>query len=223
MESRIIHGLKVVEAEPGAPLPPGVPAEAVRCELVELPDLSPALKPWVVGVGAAGAAGGAVALAFSPLLAIPLLLLSLMLLFHGLVPGVKRVVMPSPDGRYLAFEADADEARREAPFDGRMLFRAAGVFVLANVADRFVGRGEWPWLLIASLVGFGLLYFGSRRNLWDVSGAAASLRFRALADPARPLADDAAISGGEEIADRAVASPTSARGGRDMSRIDPAP
>ena len=187
MEPKFVHGLKVIEAEPGGPLPPGVPSWAEPCELVEIPDLSPALKPWVVGLGAAGVAVGAIMTAFFTFMGIPLVLLSLMILFHGLVPGTKTLVTPSPGGRYLAFEADADEAKREAPFDSRIVFRVAGVMMTAEVARSFGEHGQWAWLLVASVVGLGLLYFSSRRDEWDVSGAAASLRFRALADPARPL------------------------------------
>jgi len=208
MESRIVDGVKLIAAEPGAPLPPGVPSWAVRCEVVELPDLSPALKPWVIGGGAVGIAAGVVALAFFPVEAIYVLLLSLVILYHGLVPGVKKELTPSPDGRWLAFEADAAEARREAPFDVRRFFFVAGTIVLMHLADRFGERGNWPWLLIMSVLAFGFLYYGIRWNEREVSDAAASLRFRALSDPARPLADDAAISGGgEQIADRAIAPP----------------
>ena len=48
MESRIVGGMRVVPVEPGAPLPPGVPSRAERCDVVEVPLYPAALRPWVV-------------------------------------------------------------------------------------------------------------------------------------------------------------------------------
>src|SRR5687768_13829013 len=100
METRIVDGVKLVEVEPGAPLPPGVPSWAERCDVVEKPELSPALKPWVIGAGAAGALGSLVTLAFFSHWGIAPLLPSLVVLYYGWVPGTTTSVVPSQSGRY---------------------------------------------------------------------------------------------------------------------------
>jgi hypothetical protein len=56
--SRIVGGLKVVEAEPGAPPPEGVPPWALRCQVEEQPGYPIALQPWILGAGIAGILGG---------------------------------------------------------------------------------------------------------------------------------------------------------------------
>ncbi|HEV7590689.1 MAG TPA: hypothetical protein VGO40_21445 [Longimicrobium sp.] len=57
MEPRIVDGMKVVEVEPGTPLPPGVPPSAERCELTESTRFSPARRPWAIAAGVLGALG----------------------------------------------------------------------------------------------------------------------------------------------------------------------
>lgn len=185
--ARVIDGVKLVEAEPGGPLPPGVPANAERCDIVEVPDLDPGAKRWFVGLGAAGLAVGVAATAFLEFWGIPLALLSLVSLYHGLVPGTKTVVTPSPRGRWLAFEADPDEARREEPFRIELFLLLVGLAIAHRIVDGFVDRGEWWWVVLASIVIVVVFHYATRRNEWDASEALAALRFRALADPARPL------------------------------------
>jgi hypothetical protein len=191
-EVKIVGGVKVVEVDPGEPLPPGVPPWAERCDLVETPDLSPALRPWFVGVGAAGTLSSVVALAFFSQWGITPLLPSLVLLYHGLVPGTTTVVIPSQSGRYVGFEvADAEEGGKA--FGGRIAALVVGaIMVVAALAQLFsADRGDWVGL--ASLAGIGayFVYYGCTGEdaRPDAPERPSTLRFRALADPSRPLAE----------------------------------
>jgi hypothetical protein len=161
----------------------------VRCDLVEMPDLSPTGKRRVVSLAAVGVAGGAAMAAFLSLWGIPLAFVSLIVLYHGLVPGTKAVVTPSPDGRYLAFEADPDEVRREEPLSLKLVLLSGGLALAYQFVDDVADRGEWWWIALASIVIIAVTYYGTRRNEWDASELAASLRFRAMAYPARSLPD----------------------------------
>lgn len=194
-----------MKLQPGEPLPADLPPDAQRLRrveddvaggrtpiaaIVEMPALAPRAKSWIVGLGAAGVAVGAAMTAFLTFLGIPLVFVSLIALYHGLVPGTKTVVTPSPRGGYLAFEADPDEARREEPFRIEFFLFVVTIFVMSRLIEHFAYRGSWVGIAPTSIVGCALLYFGSRRDdEWDASELAASLRFRALADPTRPLTD----------------------------------
>jgi hypothetical protein len=189
---RVIDGVEVVAVEPGAPPPRGVPDWAVRCELVETPDLSPRLRPWVIGAGAAGALGSVVALAFFSYGGIVTLLPALVLLYHGLVPGTDTLVMPSERGRYLGFEVETNE-RREKAMAVRIAALAVGaVMAGGSIIQLFSAeRREWLGLGTLAVIGRYFLYVGltgdDGRN--DAGVRPSSLRFRALADPSRPLAE----------------------------------
>jgi len=221
MKPRMIDGLKVVEAELGTPPPPEVPSWAERCELVERPDLSPALKPWVIGAGAVGMIGCVVTLAFFSHWGMAPLPLSLAVLWWGLRKGVSSKLEPSATGRYLAFEEDSENGA--AGVAGRLAALVVGVMMLFGAGNALHSEAR-DWLAASSMGMFGLalLHFGvTGKDLRDCKPGRASLRFRALADPARALAADAAISGGEEIADRAIAPPEADEvddGGGEVSR-----
>jgi hypothetical protein len=227
MKPRMIDGLKVVEAEPGSPPPPGVPSWAVRCDLLETPHCPPALRPWVIAAGALGTAGCVATIGyFGQWGAIAPLPLSLAVLWYGLRPGMSRKLEPSATGRYLAFEEDSENGA--AAVAGRLAALVVGAMMLFGAGNALLSEAR-DWLAASSLGMFGLalLYFGvTGKDLPDGKPSRASLRFRALADPARPLAaddpvtiapppaihpgaaldDNASISSGEEIMG-AVASP----------------
>jgi hypothetical protein len=189
MATRIVDGVKLVEVEPGAPLPPGVPSCAERCDVVEAPDLSPAQRSWVIGAGAVGALGSAIMIAFFSYLGVFTLFASLVALFHGLVPGTKPILIPSQTGRYLGFEHDAGKGHGLSAWDYAIL---VGMALFGRAVDSFVpaARSEWIWIATAVVAGVYLLYHAAAgRDVPDPPETAATLRFRALADPARSLAE----------------------------------
>jgi hypothetical protein len=190
---RTVAGVKVIEAEPGAPLPPDVPSWAERCDLVEKPDLAPVLRPWVIGLGVLGILGSAVTLAFFSHWGMAPLPLSVVVLWYGLRPGTTAILTPSPTGRYVAFEEATDPDAGAMAVWGRIAALGLGL-VLVLVAGGQLFAEEPDWMAVGSLGPFGLylLYYGITGTdpRGDAPGPSASLRFRALADPARPLGPD---------------------------------
>jgi hypothetical protein len=184
---RLINGIKVVESLAGAPLPEGV-AWAYRCEIVEEPDCPPKSRPWILGASIAGIVGGMLAtwLGFNwGFVPVPLACVGL---WYGSRRGSTTVVRAEPDGRYLAFED------REPVNDAgnRAFATVAGVFVLALAGFPLFAEGGPDWYMTGAIVSFGiyLIYYGlTGQNLSSNEPIIppASARFRAHADPRRPL------------------------------------
>jgi hypothetical protein len=197
MKPRMIDGLKVIEVEPGAPPPPEVPSWAERCELVEKPDLSPALKPWVIGAGAAGTIGCAVTLAFFSHWGMAPLPLSLAVLWWGLRKGASVTLNPSLTGRYLAFEANPEAGESEGSFAGRIAAGLFGAVVVAGAIGKLLSH-ERDWMEIGTGAAMGIFFLyhaiSEGRSAGKGSDAGFILRFRALADPKRPLAADDSVT-----------------------------
>jgi hypothetical protein len=237
-EPRIVNGLKVVEVEPDAPLPPDVPSWAERCDLVKTPNLSPAVRPWVIGAGALGTAASFAMLALTngwegTLGA--LLGLSIAALLQGL--GTQTVITPSARGRYLVFDdraplpvsANAGEssglAAAEAPAalvpreatGWRFLVGLIGVAMLFAAGALALGGG-WDDLLVAA----GAACLGGAMAYMAVTGHVPispqqytlSPRFAALADPARPLTAGDPVSGAHEESTEVGRGP---RNGADLA------
>ena len=101
---------------------------------------------------------------FSPW-GIATLLASLVALYHGLVPGTKPVVMPSPTGLYVGFEDDAGNGQRDAlsAWDYAII---AGLLLAGRAVESFVAteRSAWGWISIISVAGLYLLYHAVRRT-----------------------------------------------------------
>jgi hypothetical protein len=71
----------------------------------------------------------------------------------------------------------------------------------------FPGRIELVFGVFVAALGAGKVVAGHLAAGENDELPPASRAFRKLADPTRPLADDAAVTGGEKMADRAFASP----------------
>src|SRR4051812_26345592 len=183
--------MTLVAVDPGAPLPPEVPPWAWRCDVVEKPDLSPRLKPWVVGLGAAGTVGSAVTLAFFSHWGMAPLPLSLAVLWYGLRRGITTVITPSPEGAYLAFKPDAfyeDDGLGGLKRGGAMV--GGLLALLAAAAKLMAEERDWEAVGLLGPLGLSLLFCGlTGRHLRDADAPVppASPQFRALADPTRPL------------------------------------
>lgn len=189
-EARIVGAWKVIEAEPGAPVPPG----AERCDLVETPAYSPERRRWLIAAGVAVAAGSIVLRIFAGW-GLGFLGAAGVLLYQALFENTRTTVTLSPTGRYLAFDAGIphaesgmDEAARFIP----LVLGLAGLLI-----------GGWMWLggssragalVFAALGAYGL-YRGVRGpDAGDEPlSQVPSLRFHALANPDYPL-DGASIS-----------------------------
>lgn len=188
--SRRVGGCVVIEVKPGAPLPAGVPAWAERCDMVQTPDLPAERRPWVLGAGVFGTAASIVAMAFGETAIVPLVF-SLMLLHRALGAGMTTVLTPSPSGRYVAFEDGADPEENDKAMASRAVAVAAGP-VAMGLALLLVFTGTDTWVDSAALALFGCyaLYRAvTGADVRDDADRPASLRFRALADPTRPLAE----------------------------------
>jgi hypothetical protein len=186
---RTVNGVKLIEVEPDAPPPPDIPPWAERCELVETPNLSPALRRWVIGGGVAGLAGSVVALAFFSHWGMAPLPLSIAMLWYGLRPGTTAVVTPSPTGRYLGFEVPGDD--RGGGAAGRIAALGVGgvMAVAALVQLPSAERGDWVGLGTLAIIGCYFFFLGltDGDGVPDATARPSTLRFRALADPKRPL------------------------------------
>jgi hypothetical protein len=192
MEARTVGGMKVVEVEPGAPLPPGIPSWAERCDVVEEPGISPAWTRWMVGVGGVGTLGSAIALAFISHWGIAPLLPSLVLLWFGLRPGTTTAVTPSPTGRYMAYENPVEEETAQSEVIRAVALVLGGIALLAAIAVMIAGgTNKWEGVVAFATLGGWLFHhgLGGPDSPRDEQNLPSSLRFRALADPSRPLAE----------------------------------
>lgn len=182
-EKRTIDGLTVIEAPPDAPLPENVPSWAERCDVVETPNISPAVTPWMAGAGAAGTLGSVVTLAFFSHWGMASLPLSLALLWLGLRPGTTTTVTPSSTGRYLAYENPVDE---EGSAISAVLLVIGVVMLLVAIA-LLATHGSWEAIVVLATFGGGLFHRGlaSGEPRREDGELPSTLRFRALADPSR--------------------------------------
>jgi hypothetical protein len=191
MESRIIDGMRVVPVEPGAPLPPGVSPWAERCDVVERPLYPAALRPWVIVLGIVSTLGCVATLAYFSNWGMAPLPLSLTVLCLGLWPPVHTVLSPSPNGSHLAVEEAADHGVAEAA--GRLAAVVFGVvMIVAAIGVLFSEERDWMAISAMAMGAFYFLYHGVKgvQARDDGSQPTSSLRFRALADPSRPLTAD---------------------------------
>jgi hypothetical protein len=206
MESRIIEGMRVVPVEPGAPLPPGVPSRAERCDVVEVPLYPAALRPWIIGLGIVSTLGCVATLVYFSNWGMAPLPLSLVVLYLGLRPPVDTELRPSPNGSHLAVEEPADHTAVEAAGRlGAVVFGVGGIAMALGVL--FSEERDWMAISALAMAAFFFLYHGVKgaQARDDGSRPTSSLRFRALADPTRPLtADDLPLPGpGETGSDEA--------------------
>jgi len=186
--ARRINNLKVVEAPPGAPLPEGVPTWAFRCEVVDKPDYPPVLRPWILGASVIGIVGGmllSVLGRYWGFVPVPLFLLGLYL---GLSPPKTTRLVPAADGPYVAYD-DSQPGDHEQSRVGSLL---GGVVMLCVAGySRFaVEQPDWYWISALAAVGAGFVYYGLTGRKLDGDEPyipPATDRFRALADPTRPL------------------------------------
>lgn len=193
-----INGLKVVEAEPGAPPPEGVPPWALRCQVEEKPAYPIALQPWILGAGIAGILGGVLTTVYVSHWGFAPVPLSLVALYYGLRPPTSTVVRPAADGWYLAFDdtvpdPGADEGNRAIA----LIFGVVALAVAGLLLFRQDGP-DWEGIGLIGGLALGCLYYGvtgrdPRSD--DPPVPPATAEFRALADPARPIADGAQVSG----------------------------
>jgi hypothetical protein len=191
MEPKIVGGVKVIEVDPDAPLPEGVPPRAERCDVVEVPLYPAALRPWVVGLGVISTLGCVATLAYFSNWGMAPLPLSLVVLYLGLRPPVDTVLRPSPNGSHLAVEEHGDGGVADAA--GRIAAMAFGVAMIAvAVGVLFSEDRDWMAISAMGMAAFYLIYHAVKgapaRD--DGSQPTSSLRFRALADPSRPLTAD---------------------------------
>lgn len=212
MEPKTVGGITLVELEPGAPLPPGVPPTAIRCDVVEMPDLSPRWKPWVIGTGAVGTLGSVVVFAFFTQWAVVTFVLALVLFYYGIAPITSPVVVPSETGRYLGFEKAREEEAGSGVF-GRLAAIVVGAVVAGGSIFRLFSadRSEWLQLGALGVIGCYFLYVGLTGDDGrddDPVERTTSLKFLTLADPARPLpAADPVTTGSPRAIDAAAPSP----------------
>lgn len=192
---------KLIEVEPGAPLPPEAPPWAERCELVQKPGLSDEARRAVQGTGVAlmGVAAAATWLLGSAgsvgLYAALAAILGLVVLFAGLigVPPSEKYV-PSPNGRYVAvYEPDPPldpagqgEARGS---EGRIRwFETAGIVVVVAIFSFLYASGFLPLESAGAIVLAYLLppaVNAVKRRL--KSEAEVSERFLQASDPRNPI------------------------------------
>jgi hypothetical protein len=207
-----------LKLEPGAPLPPDVPADAQRYRLMEDLDvrdrtriaagLVVALVAAGVGLAWVGAGGGFVTVSFT---------LAMVAVVWGSTPAAPRYV-PSASGEYVLAPRSV-VAERLGSLAGppklsmpvRVLCGAMGAFLLLmmlavfihTIGDPFLPE-DVPGLLIAVLVataagvGFGYLAVKGEVPFLNPVEVPPSPWFHSLADPSQPLPDDAPVSGSQE-------------------------
>ena len=188
---RIIDGMKVVEAPPGAPLAEGVPPWAFRCEIVEEPDSTLAWRPWILGASITVIVAGMIATfrgfnwGFAP---VPLACVFLWLGLESNSTGSTTVLRPVSDGRYLAF----DDREPKDDSGDRALSIVFGIVMLGCAGLPLFAGEEPDWLAAGAFgsFGIGLVYYGIT-GWWLNSNEPrippSTAQFRALADPRRPL------------------------------------
>lgn len=195
-EPRIIDGLKVIELEPGAEAPPGVPPWAQRCDLVNTPNRSPSVRRWLIGGGAVGAAVSLAALGFvHGLDSLPgaVLIVSLIALLEGLWPGSQTVVTPSESGRFLAFADGLPQPRSNVEKGLGCLVSGFGVlFMLTGIAELF--SGDLGNAVFSGLLGWWMYRAGTTGQMEAHDLPPASPEFLALADPKSPLLAGEAVT-----------------------------
>lgn len=207
---REIDGLKVVDAEPGAPLPPGVPAWAQRCEVVEILNRSASARRWLIRGGLLGAAAGLAALSFAPW-DVPVGIVlgaSLLALVDGFWPGKRTTIMPSAEGRFLAY-ADGVLPRRPTPREeaSGCIASGLGVFIMLGGVAALVS-GEQGAAAFTLLGGWWLYRAGRTGEMAPPDLPPATRRFLELADPSRALAaNDPVTSPAEPVQIPAEHSP----------------
>jgi hypothetical protein len=190
MEPRVVAGLKVIEVEPGAPLPPEVPPGAERYDVVEKPHFPPEMRPWMIAGGALGTLASAATLPYTSDWVV-VLGLSVVSLWFGLRPVVVEVLTPAPDGRYLLVDDGSPVPR--SPFTVVAAMVIAALFMLSGIL--LLAWGEWEGLF--GFLGAWFFYrLGKTGRVGEPELPPASARFRALADPSRPLAANDPVTAG---------------------------
>jgi hypothetical protein len=192
MEPRIVDGLKVIEVEPGAPLPPGVPAWAERCDLTDTTRFSPAARPWAIAAGVLGAVGSIALWTLTGVGAV-FLAISLWLLYRALFANTEPTLTPSASGRYLAFDEGIPHEESGIGVATRFASLVVGALMIVG-AGVALYSGEYS-RIGAIAIGAGgcyLFYRGVKgpdpRD--EPVGERTPLRFHALADPTRQLAPE---------------------------------
>ncbi len=195
--------VKLIEVEPGAPLPPEAPPWAERYELVQKPGLSDDVRRGLQTAGAALLVGGAAAAllmgtdaGFAHLFAALAMLVGVGLYCGGLIavpPGAKYV--PSPRGRYVAVEepqpphdpAVQEEARGSARRFG--WFDAIWTAVMVTTFGYLYSVGilsiEWASVVVLAYLAPPAVEAVKRRLK---SEAEVSERFLQASDPRTPIA-----------------------------------
>jgi hypothetical protein len=188
-EPRIIDGLKVIELEPGAEAPAGVPPWAQRCDLVKTPNRSPSARKWMIGGGAVGAAVSLAALGFAHGLDdLPgaALIVSLIVLLDGLWPGSQTVVTPSESGRFLAFADGLPQPRSDREESVGCMASGIGVLTMLAAISALV-EGDLGTAAFLGLAGWWFYRLGRTGEMEAPDVPPASPEFLALADPNTPL------------------------------------
>lgn len=188
-EPRSFGGLKVIEVEPGAEVPPGVPAWAQRCDLVKTPNHSAATRRWLIGGGAVGAAASLAALGFAPwdrALSTASLIVSLVTLSEGLWPGSRTVVTPSDTGRFLVFADGVAEPMSDRQKTVGCLASGIGVLVMLTGITALID-GDLGMAAFLGLSGWWFYRVGRTGQMEAPDLPPATPEFLALADPRSPL------------------------------------
>jgi len=215
---RVPAGEWYLKLEPGAPLPPDLPADAQRYRLMEDLDsrdrmlvatgLAVAMVAAGVGLAWVGAGGGFVSVS---------IILALVAVAWGRTPAAPHYV-PSAAGEYVLAPRSV-VAERLGSLAGppklsmpvRVLCGAMGTFFLLVVSallihtvnDPFLPEGIVGFLivvLVAAGVGFGYLAVKGEVPFLNPVEVPPSPWFYSLADPLQPLPDDAPVSGARKPA-----------------------
>jgi hypothetical protein len=211
---RVPAGGWYLKLEPGAPLPPDLPADAQRYRLVEDVDFrgrTPIAAGVVVAMVAAGV-GLAWVGASEGFVTVPFVL-AMLAVAWGRTPAAPRYV-PSDTGEYVlaprsvVAERLGSIAAPKLSMPIRVLCGAMGAFLLLAAArliggldDGFLPERIVGWLaavLAATAVGGGFCYLAVKGEVPFLNPAEEvppSPWFYSLADPSQPLPDDAPISG----------------------------
>lgn len=183
--------MKVVEVEPGAPLPPGVPPSAERCEVTETTRFSPTGRRRAIAAGVLGALGSIVLKTLTGWGMVPLVM-SLALLYRALFANTTPTVTPSPSGRYLAFDEGIPHAESGMEEASRFASLVLGVAAIGGAGVALYSGEYRVGAVLIGTLGCYLLYRGVKgpdpRD--EPLGQRTPLRFHALADPTRPLAPE---------------------------------
>jgi hypothetical protein len=183
-EPKVVAGLKVIEVEPGAPLPAEVPPGATRYDVVEQPHIPAERRPWVIAAGALGTLGSAATLTFTNDW-IWVLVLSLVALWSGLRPDSTEVLTPAADGRYLLVgDGDPQPSAAPSPVVRVALMVVAAFFTLTGIV--LLASGAWEGIFIFA-GAWGFFRLAKTGRLDESELPPASARFHELADPSRPL------------------------------------